>query len=163
MAGLLAGLLVLPARAAGHEAAQAFRRLVDMIVSKSDFLFELVTKSETAADNVRSVQAWGAWIIYGLVAALLAVLITRWLTKKPMSWLSIAIVLVIWIAIYLLVWNWDSELRFNLHQFRLGELGTQWGAWPHASPYGYFGGFAVALILTAMPWRKRITDVEPPA
>lgn len=87
-AAIVCSLLVLPARAIGHEAAQAFRRLFDHVVSKSDTLFALATQSKATADAFRSGQAWGAWIVYGFVTGVIAMLVTRKLVGRALQWSS---------------------------------------------------------------------------
>jgi hypothetical protein len=149
----LCSLLALPARAVGHEAAQAFRRVVDRIVSWSDTLFALVARSDAAFEAVRQIQAWGAWVVYGLVSAALAMLVTRWLAGRPLPWASVAIVLLVWIGVRAFVWDWDDDLRFALTRFRVDAPMT-YGPWPHAGTAGFFAGFAAGLVLVAMPWRK---------
>ena len=59
-AAALCALLVLPARAIGHEVAQGFRRLLGHVISCSDFLFDLVTQSQAAAVFAKSPEPWGA-------------------------------------------------------------------------------------------------------
>src|SRR5262245_15366216 len=131
-AAILCSLLVLPARLLGWEAANGFRRLVDLAVSRSDALLGDVAESVVAADAVRAGQAWGAWAVHGLVTALAAVLATRWAAGRALPWASLAVVLGVWIGVRALVWNWDGELRFALTGLRLGGPPVVWGAWPYA-------------------------------
>ena len=145
---------MLPAHPVGQEIAQGFRRLVDFIVSKNDILFELVSRSSDAADMVHSSQAWGAWIIYGLITALIAMTITRWLAKSPLSWITIAVVGSIWIGIYLSIWNWDNQLQFALSEFNSNNSGQTYCPWPFGGSFGFFGGFIIGLVLVATPWRE---------
>ncbi len=152
-AGIFCSLFVLPAHPVGQEVAQGFRRLVDFIISKNDTLFEFVSKSSEAADTARTIQAWGAWIVYGLVAALIAMAITRWLAKRPLSWITITVVVFIWIGIYLTIWNWDNQLQFTLSEFNSNNSNQSYGPWPYAGSFGFFGGFVVGLVLAASPWR----------
>lgn len=152
LTGVLCALLAAPARVLGHEAAQAFRRLVDHIVSRSDTLFDYASSSESAADTIRSIQAWGAWVLYGLVAGLLAMAATRVLTRRPAGWVAIGATLAIWLAVYALIWRWDEELRFISAGSSLAE-GVLFGAWPYAGSFGWFGGFALGLVLAGAPCR----------
>lgn len=160
MAGLLCSVLVILSRPFGQETAQAFRRLVDYSVSKNDRLFEYASGSAGAAESIHALQAWGAWIIYGLVTALIAMAITRWLARVRISWIAIALVVVVWSGIYLLFWNWDNELIFVLARDKSGVAGQAWGAWPYAGSFGYFGGFITGLIAVAAPWRMENQDPE---
>ncbi len=132
-----------------------FRRSIDYAFSNNDTLFEFVARSHTAADGVRSVQAWSTWIIYGLITAMVAMLITRWLTTRTLPWITIALTSTIWIAIYLLFWNWDSELQFSLDGSQIAIPGQNWGPWPFAGSFGFFGGLITGLILSATPWRVK--------
>ncbi len=153
----MCGALVLPTHFLGQEFAQGFRRLVDFIVSKNDAMFELVSSSSYAADTVRSIQAWGAWVIYGFIAAIIAMAITRWLAKSPLNWITIVLVITVWIGIYLTIWNWDNQLQFASSEFQSGNLKQTYGPWPYAGSFGFFGGFIVGLILAATPWRVDTT------
>ena len=152
-AAIVCSLLVLPARAIGHEAAQAFRRLFNHVVSKSDTLFALATQSKATADAFRSGQAWGAWIVYGFVAGVIAMLVTRNLVGRALQWSIPAFVLAVWIGVYFLVWNWDGELKFILTNFKVGGPGAISGPWPFGGSVGFFSGFVAGLILAATPWR----------
>jgi hypothetical protein len=152
-ASVLCSVMALPARLPGEEAARAFRRLLDWAFSRSDLLFDLVARSGTAAEAVRSGRAWSAWIVYGLVTGLAAMLATRWLAGRALPWMSIAIVLGLWIGVRLLVWNWDGSLQFALTEFRLDGPPVVWGPWPYAGSIGFLCGFAVGLVLAATPWR----------
>lgn len=158
VAGVVCSLLVFPARAIGQELAQAFRRSVDRVVSQSDTLFELVVRSDIAADIVRIIQAWGSWILYGFVAALIAMWITRWLAARPLPWTSIGLVAVIWLAIYLFVWKWDGEIFFNLSDLQPAGSGPVWGPWPYAGSVGFFVGLIAGLALAAKPWLAKKDD-----
>jgi len=153
VAAALCSVLALPARLFGDEAARAFRRAVDWTVSWSDSLFALVTRSDAAYEAVRSAQAWGAWIVYGLVTAVVAMLVTRWLAGRPLPWTSVAIVVVLWMAVRGLVWNWDGDLQFWLTPVQLGGPPVTQGPWPYAGTVGFFAGFAAGLVLAATPWR----------
>lgn len=155
VAAAVCSLLALPARLIGDEAARAFRRAIDHIVSWSDSLFALVARSEAAYDAVREAQAWGAWIVYGLVTAVVAMLMARWLAGRPLPWASIAVVLVVWMGVRGLVWNWDGDLQFALTPIQIGGAPATWGPWPYAGTIGFFAGFAAGLVLVAMPWRAR--------
>src|SRR5215470_7626175 len=97
-AAALCSLLVWPAWLLGDEAARWFRWLVDRVVSRSDVLFSFAM-SDTGFYAVASGRAWGSWIVYGLVAGLAAMLVTRWLAGRALSWLSVALVLAIWLPI----------------------------------------------------------------
>ncbi len=154
IAGVMCSLLVFITRPLGEELGQAFRRLVDHIVSRSDYLFEYAASSNIAATNIHAIQAWGAWIIFGFVSAYFAMLITRWLARSPISWGAVFIVLVLWLALYLLVWNWDADMQFPLARAASG-VGQVWGPWPSAGSFGYFGGMFFGLVLAATPWRAR--------
>jgi len=151
----LCSLLALPARLIGDETARAFRRLVDWLVSWSDVVFSVVTRSDAAADAVRSGRAWGAWIVYGLVTGIAAMLVTRWLAGRALPWRSVATVLTVWAGVRLLVWNWDGDLQFALTDFRIGGPPSRLGPWPYAGSFGFLAGFAAGLVLAATPWRAK--------
>ena len=155
VAAAVCSALAFPARPFGHEAAQASRRSVDYLVSRSDVLFDWVTRSDAAADAVRAGQAWGAWIIYGLITGLIAMFITRWLAGRPLSWRSIFIILAVWITIRAFFWNWDNDLQFRLTEISLAHGNTAYGPWPYAGWVGFFIGFALGIILAATPWRSK--------
>lgn len=158
VAGLICSVLVLPARALGHETAQAFRRAVDHVVSRSDTLFAFVAQSDGNAELVRGAQAWGAWVIYGLVAGAIAMLVTRWIAGRALPWISVGVVCAIWLAVYAFVWNWNVELRFSLGDFAFDSGQLTFGPWPYAAFWGFFGGLVPALILAASPWRASAAD-----
>jgi hypothetical protein len=160
-AAMVCSLLVLPARAIGHEAAQAFRRLFDHVVSKSDTLFALATRSKETVETFRFGQAWGTWILYGLVAGVIAMLITRRLVGHALHWADIALVLAVWIAVYFFVWNWDSELKFILTNFQFGGPRIVSGPLPLGGSVGFFSGLAAGLTLAATPWRA--VNPAPPS
>ena len=147
------------ARPFGQEAAQAFRRLVDRVVSRNDTLFEYASSSAEAASSIVAFQAWGAWIIYGLTAGLLAMWVARWLARGPVSWLAILIVVIFWAGIYLFIWRWDNELHFALGRASSG-MGQTWGPWLHAASFGFFAGFVFGLILAATPWRVEKIEMD---
>ncbi len=151
VAGLVCSALLFPAHALGQEAAQALRRAIDHVVSRSDTLFAWATEADANADLVRSVQAWGAWILCGLIAGAVAMVLTRWLAGRALGWVSIAVVGAAWLAVYALVWDWTGELRF----LRGGSLaeGMRSGPWPYAGFWGFFAGLIPALIVAASPWR----------
>ena len=56
-AAITCSLLIVPSRFFGYEAAQAFLRLVDKAIYRSDILFNYVTQSEGAPEAVHSAQA----------------------------------------------------------------------------------------------------------
>lgn len=153
LAGIVCSVLVLPAHFIGQEAALAFRRMINHIISQNDTLFEFASSSKANTELIHTSQAWSEWIIYGLITAIIAAIIARWLAGSPMSWKTIVLVIAIWVIIYLLVWNWDEQLQFALGQFKSGVISREWGPWPHAGSFGFFSGFIVGLILGAAPWR----------
>ncbi|HFC04320.1 MAG TPA: hypothetical protein ENJ55_01325 [Rhizobiales bacterium] len=153
VAAAICSFLIFPARIIGREIALIFRRSIDYAISKNDTLFEFVARSHTAADTVRSLQAWSTWIVYGLVTAVIAMMITRWLTSRTLPWATIAATSAIWLGIYLLIWNWDSDLQFSLTGSQAVIPGQNWGPWPFAGLFGFFGGLITGLIFTARPWR----------
>src|SRR5215470_1909497 len=150
-AAALCSLLVWPAWLLGDEAARWFRWLVDRVVSRSDVLFSFAM-SDTGFYAVASGRAWGSWIVYGLVAGLAAMLVTRWLAGQALSWLSIALVLAIWLGIRL-VWDWDVDDSFLLAGSRSRVAAYSPG--PYAGSLGFFVGFSAALVLAATPWRRQ--------
>ncbi len=152
VAGVLCSIFLFPTRLLGQEIAQVFRRSVDHVISRNDTLFELMIRSETAADTARLVQAWGSWILYGLVAALVAMWLTRWLAARALPWTSIWLVAGIWLAIYLFVWKWDNDIIFNLSALQPAGSGPVWGPWPYAGSFGFFIGLITGLALAAKPW-----------
>ena len=158
VAGVVCALLAAPARPFGHEAAQAFRWLINYTVSKSDLLFDLAAHSNAAVGAIRSGQAWGSWLIYGFITAIIAALITRWLAKTPLSWSSIVVVVTIWIGIYLFIWRWDNDLHFALSAARTGLSHMAWGPWPLAGSFGFFTGFTAGFVLAGAPWRTCVHD-----
>jgi len=148
-------ILVLPARFAGEEVAQLFRRLFDHLVSNSDILFDLVRGSKQASDMLLVGQAWGTWILFGLFTALIAVLVTRWLAGKSLPWSSVVLVSFIWLVIYLRYWNWDGELLFYQGAFLPDAPNYGFGPLPYGGSFGFFGGFIAGLVLAATPWRAK--------
>lgn len=150
-AAAVCSLLVWPAWLLGDEAARALRWLVDRAVSRSDVLFSL-TGSDAGFHAVASARAWGSWIVYGLATGLAAMLVTRWLAGRALSWLSVALVLAIWLGIRL-VWDWDADDRFLLARSR--SQMSAYSPWPYAGSLGFFVGFSAALVLAATPWRYR--------
>jgi len=156
-AAALCSLLVAPAWLLGDEAARWSRWLVDRVVSRSDYLFSMAM-SDTGFCAISFGRAWGSWIVYGLVAGLAAMLVTRWLAGRALSWLSVALVLAIWLGIRL-VWDWDADDSFLLAGSRSRMVGYSPGSAAYApGPYdgslGFFVGFFVALVLAATPWRR---------
>jgi hypothetical protein len=149
-AAAVCSLLVWPAWLLGDEAARWFRWLVDRVVSSSDFLFSL-TNSDAGFYAIASGRAWGSWIVYGLATGLAAMLVTRWLAGRALSWLSVALVLAIWSGIRL-VWDWDSDDRFLLAGSRSRIAAYSPG--PYDGSLGFFVGFSVALVVAATPWRR---------
>jgi len=84
-------------------------------------------------------------------------LVTRWLAGRALSWLSIALVLGIWLGIRL-VWDWDADDTFLLAGSRSRMVGYSPGAaayspGPYAGSLGFFVGFSAALVIAATPWR----------
>jgi hypothetical protein len=150
-AAAVCSLLVWPAWLLGDEAARALRWLVDRAVSRSDVLFSL-TGSDAGFHAIASARAWGSWIVYGLATGLAAMLVTRWLAGRALSWLSVALVLAIWLGIRL-VWDWDADDRFLLARSR--SQMSAYSPWPCAGSPGFFVGFSAALVLAATPWRYR--------
>jgi hypothetical protein len=157
-AAAVCSLLVWPAWVLGDEAARWFRWLVDRVVSRSDVLFSLAT-SDAGFYAIASGRAWASWIAYGLVAGLAAMLVTRWLAGRALSWLSVALVLAIWLGIRL-VWDWDADDSFLLAGSRSrmaayspGSAGYSPG--PYDGSLGFFVGFSAALVLAATPWRSK--------
>ena len=157
-AAALCGLLVWPSWLLGDEAARWFRWLVDRAVSRSEFLFSLAM-SDAGFYAISSGRAWGSWIVYGLVAGLAAMLVTRWLAGRALSWLSVALVLAIWLGIRL-VWDWDADDSFLL----AGSRSRMAAYLPGSAAYspgrydgslGFFVGFSAALMLAATPWRRK--------
>ena len=142
----LCAVLIVPARFVGQEAGLVLWRLVDHVVSRFDMLFEVATSFEMALVIIRTVQAWGSWFMYGAVTAIVAMGLTRWLAMRPLPWRTVVMVLVIWIGIYLLLWNADSTLRPDLPDQGIDH-------WSYAGPFGFFGGFIAGLVLAAAPWR----------
>jgi hypothetical protein len=156
-AAALCSLLVLPAWVLGDEAARAFRWLVDRVVSRSDSLFS-VAMSDAGFYAIASGRAWGSFIVYGLATGLAAMLVTRWLAGRALSWLSVALVLAIWLGIRL-VWNWDADDNFLLAGSRSWMVGYSPGSaaylpGPYDGSLGFFVGFSAALVLAATPWRR---------
>src|SRR5262245_43827032 len=99
----------------------------------------------------------GSWIVYGLVAGLTAMLVTRWLAGRALSWLSVALALAIWLGIRL-VWDWDADDSFLLAGSRSRMVGYSPGSaayspGPYDGSLGFLIGFSVALVLAATPWR----------
>jgi hypothetical protein len=142
-AAAVCGLLVWPAWLLGDEAARALRWLVDRAASRSDVLFSLTGSSA---------RAWGSWIVYGLATGLAAMLVTRWLAGRALSWLSVALVLAIWLGIRL-VWDWDADDSFLLAGSRSRIAAYSPG--PYDGSLGFFVGFSAALVLAATPWRYK--------
>jgi len=156
-AAAVCSLLVWPAWLLGDEAARWFRWLVDRVVSRSDVLFSLAT-SDAGFYAIASGRAWGSWIVYGLVAGLAAMLVTRWLAGRALSWLSVALVLAIWLGIRL-VWDWDADDSFLLAGSRSRMVGYSPGSaayspGPYDGSLGFFIGFSLALVLAATRWRR---------
>jgi hypothetical protein len=156
-AAALCSLLVAPAWLLGDEAARWSRWLVDRVVSRSDFLFS-VAMSDAGFYAIASGRAWGSWIVYGLVVGLAAMLVTRWLAGRALSWLSVALVLAIWLGIRL-VWDWDADDSFLLAGSRSRMVGYSPGSasyspGPYDGSLGFFVGFSAALVLAATPWRR---------
>jgi hypothetical protein len=149
-AAAVCSLLVWPAWLLGDEAARWFRWLVDRIVSRSDFLFSL-TSSDAGFYAIASGRAWGSWIVYGLATGFAAMLVTRWLAGRALSWLSVALVLAIWFSIRL-VWDWDADDTFLLAGSR--SRMARYSPGPYAGSLGFFVGFSAALVLAATPWRR---------
>jgi len=150
-AAAICSLLVWPAWLLGDEAARAFRWLFDRVVSSSDFLFAL-TRSDAGFYAIASGRAWGSSIVYGFATGLAAMLVTRWLAGRALPWLSLALVLAIWLGIRLLFWDWDADDGFLLARSRQIS-GAAYSPWPYAGSLGFFIGFCVALVLAATPWR----------
>jgi len=155
-AAALCSLLVWPAWLLGDEAARWFRWLVDRVVSRSDFLFSL-TSSDAGFHGIASGRAWGSWVVYGLATGFAAMLVTRWLAGRALSWLSIALVLAIWLGIRL-VWDWDADDNFLLAGSRSRMVGYSPGSaayspGPYDGSLGFLIGFSAALVLAATPWR----------
>jgi hypothetical protein len=161
-AAAMCALLTLPARLPGDEAARAFRRLIDLAISRSDLVFGLVTRSDLAYAVARHGQAWGAWIVYGLVTGLIAMGATRLLAGRAQAWSVVALVLGVW-ALVRLVWNWDLALQFALTPVLPGGPPARYGPWPYAGSLGYLAGFALGLVLAAAPWRASNSLAAPAA
>lgn len=156
-AAALCSLLVWPAWLLGDEAARWFRWLIDRVVSRSDVLFSFAM-SDVGFYAIASARAWGSWIVYGLVAGLTAMLVTRWLAGRALSWLSVALVLAIWLGIRL-VWDWDADDSFLLAGSRSRMVAYSPGSaayspGPYHGSLGFFVGFSAALMLAATPWRR---------
>jgi hypothetical protein len=150
-AAAVCSLLVWPAWVLGDEVARWFRWLVDRVVSRTDSLFS-VAMSDAGFYAIASGRAWGSWIVYGLATGLAAMLITRWLAGRALSWLSVALVLAIWLGIRL-VWDWDADDSFLLARSR--SRMSAYSPSPYAGSLGFFVGFSAALVLAATPWRYK--------
>jgi hypothetical protein len=135
----------------GDEAARALRWLVDRIVSRSDVLFSL-TDSDAGFHAIASGRPWGSWLVYGLATGLAAMLVTRWLAGRALSWVSVALVLAIWLGIRL-VWDWDADDGFSLAGSRSRMAAYSPG--PYDGSLGFFVGFSAALVLAATSWRYK--------
>jgi hypothetical protein len=156
-AAALCSLLAWPSWLLGDEAARLLRWFVDRAVSRSEFLFSLAM-SDAGFYAIAAGRAWGSWIVYGLVAGLAAMLVTRWLAGRALSWLSVALVLAIWVGIRL-VWDWDADDNFVLAGSRSRMVGYSPGSagyspGPYDGSLGFLIGFAAALVLAATPWRR---------
>ena len=151
VAAAVCSLLVWPAWLLGDEAARAFRWVVDRGVSWSDSLFS-VAMTDAGFYAIASGRAWGSWIVYGLATGLAAMLVTRWLAARALSWLSVALVLAIWSGIRL-VWDWDADDSFLLAGSRSRIAAYSPGRYDGS--LGFFAGFSAALVLAATPWRYK--------
>ncbi len=151
LTGLLCSLLVIPTIFIGQETALLFRRGVDRVISQSDFLFNWVANSVAATNIVHLVQNWGAIVVYGLVTAALAMLITRYLVRGAVSWKTITVVTVVWAAIYFADQNMSGLLSLipivpegnGLSTDLLGVLGSAM----------FFCSFTIGLVTVGTPWR----------
>jgi len=134
----------------GDEAARWFRWLVDRVVSRSDSLFSVAMSDAGSMrshrgglgllDRVRARDRLCGHAGHPMVGG------------RALSWLSVALVLTIWLGIRL-VWTGMRMIASCSPDLALGWRPIRQR--PYAGSLGFFVGFSAALVLAATPWRYK--------
>lgn len=153
----LCSILVAPAMLVGDEVARLWRRAVDTIVSRHLELFSSIWPDLWLP--VTRISAWGAWIIVGLVAGLLALGGARLILRRPVSqpWAVIGAVLLVWSLVRLTVFDWTVMHRFQVAPLRLGQP-MQLAPRPITGTVGFLAGLALGLGGASLVRRRHRSD-----